>query len=70
MAPIDQVVFECRDHAAAGKGFTQQQSAAVAGGALAAQLDTYRAVAGGRLGRYAFTHGEWSSFNRVFSGTY
>jgi hypothetical protein len=32
------------------EGFTQQQSTAVAGGALAAQLDTNSAVSGGRPG--------------------
>lgn len=48
MARIDQVVVECLDHAAAVEGFAQQQSAAVAGGAVTAQLDTDRAVAGRR----------------------
>ena len=50
VALVDQVVLERLDHAAVVEGFTQQQSAAVAGGALAAQLDTDRAVAGGRPG--------------------
>lgn len=50
MTRIDQVVAERLDHAATVEGFAQQQSAAVAGGAVAAQLDTDRAVARGRPG--------------------
>ena len=51
VASIDQIVFQRLDHAAVVEGLTQQQSAAVAGGALAAQLNTDRAVARGRPGR-------------------
>ena len=50
VASIDQIVFQRLDHAAVVEGLTQQQSAAVAGGALAAQLDTDSAVARGRPG--------------------
>jgi len=45
VASIDQIVFQRLDYAAVVEGFTQQQGAAVAGGALAAQLNTDRAVA-------------------------
>lgn len=61
MASIDQLGFECLDHAAVVEGFTRQQSAAVAGGALAAQLGKNGAVAGGHPGGWAFAHGERSS---------
>ncbi len=50
VALIDQVVLQRLDHAAVVEGLAQQQRAAVAGGALAAQLDPDRAVAGGRPG--------------------
>ena len=45
VASIDQIVFQRLNHAAVVEGLTQQQSAAVAGSALAAQLNTDRAVA-------------------------
>ena len=50
VASIDQTVFQRLDHAAVVEGLTQQQGAAVAGGALAAQLNTDSAVARGRPG--------------------
>ncbi len=50
VASIDQIVFQRLNHAAVVEGFTQQQGAAVAGGALAAELDTDRTVARGRPG--------------------
>ncbi|BCB69951.1 hypothetical protein HMEPL2_03020 [Vreelandella aquamarina] len=50
VASIDQIVFQRLDHAAVVEGLTQQQSAAVAGGALAAQLNTGSTVARGRPG--------------------
>ena len=45
VASIDQIVFQRLNHAAVVEGLTQQQSAAVAGSALAAQLNTDSAVA-------------------------
>jgi len=44
-ARINEVIFECLDHAAVVGGFTQQQRTAVTGSSLAAQFDTDRAVA-------------------------
>ena len=61
---VDEMVFHGLDDTAAIEGLTEQQGAAVAGGALA-KLNANGPVAGRNPGRYAFTYGGWSSEVRL-----
>ena len=58
---VDQMVLKRGDHAAAVKGFTQQQGTAIAGGALAVDFNADGPIAGGGPDEQAFTYGEWFS---------